>query len=40
MKQKPGQPKNWPFPKKLPPGLHERVKRQRKPPLPTEPALF
>jgi hypothetical protein len=38
--QKPGQPKNWPFPAKLPPGPHDRIKRQPKPQLPDDPAPF
>lgn len=34
-------PNNWPFPARLPPGLHERVKRQRKPAYPPgKPAPF
>jgi hypothetical protein len=38
--QKQGQPKNWPFPAKLPPGPHDRIKRQPKPQLPDDPAPF
>lgn len=30
----------WPFPAKLPPGTHDRIPRQRKPPLPDDPAPF